>query len=342
MNDTDLHLAVERLFLELEMVDLHEQAKLFSWRCPSRSKGAMTRDMCYIWKTQGIHEQAVEGHWRNGMANKLDGSEDRFIDRGARIFWDENNMKEVRAKVVRDTVHEFEAGRLPWCYKTVRSLIAPFPRTGCMDEYRAGQSDEGEADCHDQAYWDDGDSSEEDDLRARGASRRKRPACDHAGDTETSALVGLPVPLPDVELAIVPYDPHPTPTPEEAIAEVASRMASQIARCEALLESARTLGSWPLQHAARRELNRLKKKASGPWRERATVTVSMAHLEDRTAFDSHLERMRARKLKDEEERLKRMADKLKTREAKLGRARARVKAALSESGDEASVAVAVD
>ena len=76
------------------MVDFHQQAQLFEWRCPSRSRDAMTRDMCHIWETHGIHEQAVHGHWRNGMANKLDGSEDRFIDRDARILWDENNMAE--------------------------------------------------------------------------------------------------------------------------------------------------------------------------------------------------------------------------------------------------------
>ena len=156
-----MHLAVERLYLELEMVDLHEQAKLFQWRCPARSRECMTQDMCQIWKTQEMHEQAVEGHWRNGMANNLDGSEDRFIDRGCRVFWDENKMEEVRDKVIKDTVDEYKAGRLPWCYKTVRGLIASFPKTGHMGQYRAGQSDEGEADCHVEKYWDDGCSSEE-------------------------------------------------------------------------------------------------------------------------------------------------------------------------------------
>ena len=360
MNDTDLHLAIERLYLELEMVDLYEQAKLFEWRCPSRSKEVMARDLCNIWKTQGIHEQAVDGHWRNGMANNLNGSEDRFIDRCARVFWDENDMAKRRDQVIKDTTDEWKKGRLPWCYKTVRAMIAPFPKTGHMDTYRAGQSDEGEADCEKVmaagAFWDDGIASDEDlracgacsrkrsgeDLRASGAGSRKRPAGDlHVGEAE--AIVPYDKRPPPVdEFAIVPYDPHPTPTAEEAIAQVASELASKVTRCEALLASARTLGSWPLQKAAQRELLRLKKKASGPWRERATVTVGMCHPEDRAAFDQDRTRMRVLKLKDEEDRLKTVAARLKKREAKLGRARAKVKAALSESGGDSSAAVPVD
>ena len=41
-------------------------------------------------------------------------------------------------------------------------------------------------------------------------------------------------------------------------------------------------------------------------------------------------------LKDEEQRLTEMSGKLKKREAKLGRARAKVKAAMSESGSDGS------
>ena len=47
----------------------------------------------------------------------------------------------------------------------------------------------------------------------------------------------------------------------------------------------------------------------------------MAHLEDRLAFDGHFERTRARMLKGEGQRLTQMSEKLKKREAKLGRAR---------------------
>ena len=69
--------------------------------------------------------------------------------------------------------------------------------------------------------------------------------------------------------------------------------------------------------------------------KRATVTVTMAHLEGRTAFDGHL-------LKDEEQRLKQMSEKLKKREAKRGRARAKVKATMSESGSDGSVYEDID
>ena len=64
--------------------------------------------------------------------------------------------------------------------------------------------------------------------------------------------------------------------------------------------------------------------------------MTMAHLEDRLAFDGHFERTRARMLKDEEQRLAEMSGELKKRKAKLDRARAKVKAAMSESGSDCS------
>ena len=57
----------------------------------------------------------------------------------------------------------------------------------------------------------------------------------------------------------------------------------------------------------------------------------MANIEDREEFERKLEQMRARKLKDEEDRLKKIAARLKTREGELDRARAKVRAAVSES-----------
>ena len=173
-----------------------------------------------------------------------------------------------------------------------------------MDEYRDGQSDEGEPDCNVGKCWDDGISSD-DDFRAS----RKRPSSSLQDDSDTCKndaprSRARDEIAPAEEFAIVPYDPHPTPNPQEAIAEVANSLANKTTRCEDLLRSAKALGSVPLQQAARRELRRLQKKACGPWRERATVKVTMAHLEDRTAFTGHLERTRARMLKDEEQRLK--------------------------------------
>ena len=59
MNDTDLHLAVQNMYVELEMVDLRAQAELLQHKLPSRSNEAMIRDLVQIWRTPGIHEQAV-------------------------------------------------------------------------------------------------------------------------------------------------------------------------------------------------------------------------------------------------------------------------------------------
>ena len=133
-------------------------------------------------------------------------------------------FKDLRQKVIKDTEDEFNSGKLPWCYKTVRSLIAPFPRTGEMDEYREGQSDEGEPDCSMGKCWDDGISSD-DDVRA--SCKRPFRACKTiAALAKTTLRARGPLTqlhLPKGSLLSLPT-PIRRPTPHEAIAEVASSL----------------------------------------------------------------------------------------------------------------------
>ena len=84
---------------------------------------------------------------------------------------------EERRRVINSAVAEVEeqykAGLLPWTYKTVQSLITPYPRRGQLDEIKVGQADEATPD-PDRVPWEDEKGDEERARRHR--RRRHRPA----------------------------------------------------------------------------------------------------------------------------------------------------------------------
>ena len=320
-------MAIQNMFVELELVDFRALGELFQHKRPSRSRETIIRDLAQIWRTPEIHEQAVRGHWSNGLANALDGSEDKLISREARSFWDELKMEDERERIIRDVVDEFRAGRLPWSYEVVRGLIAEFPKTGHMDNYRQGQSDEGEADLGaDGCAWDDRDASSSSE-KGRSCARRARPPLRACGSGDIGA--GAPT-----ELAIVPYVPDPTPTAADAIAERALDLETKLTRCESMLLAAESCGSAHMQSVIRKEIIRLKRQASAPWRETACVDAAMQREADRANYMRKGARWQANQLFEEQTRLAGIASRLKQREAKCERARKRLRDAVSsESGE---------
>ena len=50
-------------------------------------------------------------------------------------------MADRRAKVCVDVEVEFQAGRLPWTYDAVKSLIRPYPKRGHLDTVKDFQED---------------------------------------------------------------------------------------------------------------------------------------------------------------------------------------------------------
>ena len=73
-----------------------------------------------------------------------------------RELWAELFMDRERTLCIDDVCDAFEEDDLRWCYKGVYSLIEPYQKTGHLDEYVLGMSDEGEAD-GEQEPWDDRD-----------------------------------------------------------------------------------------------------------------------------------------------------------------------------------------
>jgi len=305
VNDTDLHLFIEQMYMELEMQDFHLQGNLFPMRCPTRSREAMARDLVAIWQRKEMHLRACGGAARNGLCPFLHGQDDAHIDRGAGVFWRELKMYEEREQVMRDICDEFQRGNLPWSYETVRKLVRPFPKRGHMDVYRDGQEDEGCANVEEEMPWDDREGPSEDSgaetRPGRGAVLRAR------GET------GAPPPAPSAPAvvdAIVPFEPDAETAGAKAAAEVANSIATQIARCQDLLEVAKTLRSRPLVRAIRSELRRLGKRARGPWRERAVVTMGFQREQDSKELELVAARKQAATLVCENRRLEQKRLKL--------------------------------
>ena len=130
VNDTDNHCEFERLFVEFEQQSFNNK-QLLDPSDIRRSAQEVIDDVAATWRSID-HTQGVDGHWRNGLSNKLDGSEDHLICRGAAEFWHELNMDGERKTAIAEVDAAHAAGTLTW--DNVRSLIKHPEGCGIMEE----------------------------------------------------------------------------------------------------------------------------------------------------------------------------------------------------------------
>ena len=124
--------------------------------------------MIEVMSDSSLHLKASKGYKYTGTTVALDGTEDTKICREAKDFWDELGMRKVIDSAVAEVEDEYKAGRLPWTYKTVQSLITPYPRTGHLDELKVGQDDEATPD-PDEVPWEvEKDENEGDEAAKAG------------------------------------------------------------------------------------------------------------------------------------------------------------------------------
>lgn len=110
VNDTDLHAALEQLYLEIEQEAFNDQ-QLYDPGSVSRSPQDVLDDAARTWRLLN-HVAAVEGHWRTGLSNKLDGTEDHMIIREARELWLEADMRNVRLRAMAEVEARVAAGEI--------------------------------------------------------------------------------------------------------------------------------------------------------------------------------------------------------------------------------------
>ena len=117
--------------------------------------------MIEVMSDLNLHLKACRGYKYTGTTVALDGSEDEMICREAKVFWTENNMRQKINAAVADVEAKYNAGELQWNWKTVKSLILPYPRRGKMDVLKLGQEDEATED-PDGVPWEVAEEGKED------------------------------------------------------------------------------------------------------------------------------------------------------------------------------------
>lgn len=70
---------------------------------------------------------AAYGNLRNGLTNAMDGSEDHWICRASKEFWDSMDMASLRASAVSAVQAAFEKNELVWSLACIAKLTEPFP-----------------------------------------------------------------------------------------------------------------------------------------------------------------------------------------------------------------------
>ena len=148
VNDTDLHVFLERIFIELEQAAFNRQQELDPG-CVARTPQDVLDDCGGTWRSLD-HRVGVLGHKRNGLSNNLDGSEDFKISREARTFWLEAGMPELRAEAIAE-VDALWASRDLASFADWRRLIREYEDPGII--FDEGAELEGDLE-EDEAVYD--------------------------------------------------------------------------------------------------------------------------------------------------------------------------------------------
>ena len=141
-NDTDLHQGTKPDYIHRESELMMHLIRHTGRRCPTFGADQCIEIFALIWANWARHEEAAKGYKRTSTLNALDGSEDKFIVREAKKYWDRLDMPRRRERVIHDVDVEYEAGRLRWCPSHIQGLIVPYPKTGHMDIIEDCQDEE--------------------------------------------------------------------------------------------------------------------------------------------------------------------------------------------------------
>jgi hypothetical protein len=163
-NDTDLHQGLRKNYTAEEMSAMADEARTNPCPCPKEE--ACIDWMAHVWSDVHIHEEACKGYKKTGTTNALNGDDDHLICREAKLFWNRLGIKQKRENAIHGVKVEVDAGRLPWSYENVYSIIKPFPARGALDETVEFQDDEVVTLEPGELAWDDDDDDGPRDVGA--------------------------------------------------------------------------------------------------------------------------------------------------------------------------------
>ena len=152
-NDTDLHLWTRKRLIEHQQEQMIRKARVAGGGMVDLTREENMNIMIEVMSDTELHMRARRGYKYTGTQVALDGSEDHKVCREAKEFWTEMNMRTRINSAVAEVDAQFQAGKLPWTWATVQSLITPFPKKGQLDVVLPGQEDEATED-PDGVPWD--------------------------------------------------------------------------------------------------------------------------------------------------------------------------------------------
>jgi hypothetical protein len=135
-NDTDLHLPMEKEYLNLETLDFDAQLTQRPWRVPSRSRQSIINDIACVWASLPHEHIGRKASKLTGWGIALpsmrgDGTfehhapEDSCVGREAKIFFDEVDMPRARAEDLEIVLRAFQEGKIQ-SWNDVQALMLPF------------------------------------------------------------------------------------------------------------------------------------------------------------------------------------------------------------------------
>ena len=110
VNDTHLHADFSRAYMNFEVMafaaqQVHDPGDI------GRTLQAVVDDVGAAWAACD-HRVGVRGHWSNGLANALDGTEDWRISHVARTFWEESDMPAARSAALAEVDRLVDSGEI--------------------------------------------------------------------------------------------------------------------------------------------------------------------------------------------------------------------------------------
>jgi hypothetical protein len=172
INDTDLHLDLERMYVELEAEAFHQQ-QLIDPGDISRSLQDVLDDLTGAWRAVD-HSQGLRGHKKTGLNLALDGSEDHLVTREAREFWMLADMATERLRAIAEVDRLVDDGTIT-AFTDWRRVVRQPENPGVIHDEGAefeGELSDGEN------YWDDDDDDDPDDGLAdlEGTDPAEKPS----------------------------------------------------------------------------------------------------------------------------------------------------------------------
>ena len=132
VNDTHAHGPMTAVYKKRESLEAFEQLSIRPDRLPSTTRQTVLGRACDSWSAIS-QESCARGYVSNGIANKLDGSEDAFLSLDVQEFWEELDMCRRREEIGAEVLSAIRQGKVTG-FADYQSLLEPYPAHPPVEE----------------------------------------------------------------------------------------------------------------------------------------------------------------------------------------------------------------